>query len=44
MTRAANLFWAVLALALTLAFDRMMRLDEARLCGNDATAFEGCGE
>jgi hypothetical protein len=39
-----NLVWAVLAIALVLAFDRMMRIDQANLCRTDATAYEGCSE
>jgi hypothetical protein len=36
------LLWAFLALALLAAFDHMMRVDAARLCASDATAYEGC--
>lgn len=36
------LFWALVAGVLVFAFDSMMRADRARLCSNDATAFDGC--
>jgi hypothetical protein len=40
MTR--NLLWALLGIFAIIAFDRMMRLDAARLCSNDATAYKEC--
>lgn len=40
MIRAA--LWGLLAIALVVSFDHAMRVDQARLCSNDATANEGC--
>ena len=42
MTRARSLCWALLAIALVAAFDHAMRVDQARLCSNDATANKEC--
>lgn len=42
--RRRNIAWAVLAVLLVLAFDHMMRADQARLCASDAAMMQGCGE
>lgn len=34
--------WAIAIAVLLILFDRMMRMDEERLCQNDETAFAEC--
>lgn len=34
--------YVLMAFAILLGFHHMMMEDKARLCSNDATAFEGC--
>ena len=42
MTRA--LILSLAALIMVAAFDHAMRADAARLCANDATAYQECGK
>ena len=37
-------FLTLAALFAAFAFHHAMMADKAALCGNDATAFKGCGE
>lgn len=36
--------WALVGAALLLTFNHAMQVDKTNLCGNDATAYEGCGK
>lgn len=42
MFKKYNLWWIAIAIMILFAFDQMMRNDRERLCGNDATAYQGC--